>query len=83
MWEKIQYAHTSKITTEIYKGIECYRIYNSEYEQIYINKEDFMPIRIINGDTDYSYEYILNEVTDAEVEFPDITGYEIRDDSSK
>lgn len=83
LWETLKYAFASNVTSEIYNGIECYRVYNNQYEQIYINKEDFRIIRIINGSTDYSYEYIINEVTDEQVEFPDITGYEIRDDSNK
>ena len=83
LWETAQYAFNTKVTSEVYNGIECYRVYNNEYEQTYINKEDFRPIRIINGDTDYSYEYIINEVTDEQVELPDITGYEIRDDTGK
>lgn len=81
LWETVQYAFNAKVTSEVYNGIQCYRIYNNEYEQTYINKEDFRPIRIINGDTDYSYEYIINEVTDEQVELPDITGFEVRDDT--
>lgn len=80
IWETIKYAFNSKVTSEVYNGIECYRVYNNQYEQIYINKEDFRPIRIVDKDTDFSYEYIINEVTDKQVEFPDITGYEIRID---
>jgi hypothetical protein len=83
IWEAIQYAFNSKVTSEVYKGIECYRVYKNEYEQTYINKEDFRPIRIVNGSTDYSYEYVINEVTDEQVEFPDISGYEIRDDTNQ
>lgn len=81
LWETVQYAFNAKVTSEVYNGIECYRVYNNEYEQTYINKEDFRPVRIVNGDTDYSYEYIINGVTDEQVKFPDITGYEIRDDT--
>lgn len=83
LWETLKYAFASNVTYEIYNGIECYRVYNNQYEQIYINKEDFRIIRIVNGSTDYSYEYIINEVTDEQVEFPDITGYEIRYDTDK
>lgn len=83
LWETVQYAFNAKVTSEVYNGIECYRVYNNEYEQTYINKEDFRPVRIVNGDTDYSYEYIINGVTDEQVELPDITGYEIRDDTEK
>lgn len=81
LWETVQYAFNAKVTSEVYNGIECYRVYNNEYEQTYINKEDFRPVRIVNGDTDYSYEYIINGVTDEQVELPDITGYEVRDDT--
>ena len=83
IWETIQYAFNSKVTSEVYNGIECYRVYNNEYEQTYINKEDFRPIRIVNKDTDFSYEYVIDEVTDNQVEFPDITGHEIRNDMYK
>lgn len=83
LWETLKYAFASNVTSEIYNGIQCYRVYNNQYEQIYINKEDFRIIRIVNGSTDYSYEYIINEVTDEQVEFPDITGYEKRYDTDK
>ena len=81
LWETLQYAFNCKITSEFYNGIECYRVYKNEYEQTYINKYDFRPIRIVDKDTDFSYEYIINEVTDEQVKFPDITGYEIRNDT--
>lgn len=83
LWETLKYAFNAKVTSEVYNGIECYRVYNNEYEQTYINKEDFRSIRIVNGDTDYSYEYIINGVTDEQVKFPDITDFEIRDDTDK
>ena len=81
LWETLQYAFNCKITSEFYNGIECYRVYKNEYEQTYINKDDFRPIRIVNKDTDFSYEYNINEVTDEQVELPNIAGYEIRDDT--
>lgn len=83
LWDTIQYAFNSKFTSEVYNGMNCYRIYNNKYEQTFINKEDFRPVRIVNGSTDYSYEYAINEVTDEQVKFPDISGYEIRDDTNK
>lgn len=83
LWETLQYAFNAKVTSEVYNGIECYRIYNNEYEQTYINKEDFRSVRIVNGDTDYSYEYIINVVTAEQVQLPNITGFEIRDNTGK
>lgn len=83
LWETLQYAFNAKVTSEVYNGIECYRVYSNEYKQIYINKEDFRSVRIVNGDTDYSYEYIINSVTDEQVELPNITDFEIRDDTEK
>ena len=73
----------TKITTDEVNSKECYRLYIKDDLQAYINKEDFVAIRTINGDTYQPQdvvEYSFNTVTDEEVAKPDINGYTIEED---
>ena len=83
IWEKIKLALETKITTDEVNSKECYRLYIKDDLQAYINKEDFVAIRTINGDTYQPQdvvEYSFNTVTDEEVAKPDINGYTIEED---
>ena len=83
IWEKIKLALETKITTDEVNSKECYRLYIKDDLQAYINKEDFVAIRTINGDTYQPQdvvEYSFNTVTDEEVAKPDINGYTIQED---
>ena len=83
IWEKIKLAFETKITTDEVNSKECYRLYIKDDLQAYINKEDFVAIRTINGDTYQPQdvvEYSFNTVTDEEVAKPDINGYTIEED---
>ncbi|MBR3002167.1 MAG: hypothetical protein IKF38_01150 [Clostridia bacterium] len=80
LWDKVKMAFSSKITTEYLDGIECYKIYTNEDWQIFINKNNLLYIREINGSTDTGIiEYKLNEVKDEDVMLPNLTGYTIND----
>lgn len=80
LWDKIKIAFSSNITTEKLNDIECYRIsFNSEW-QIFVNKNDLLVIREINGSTDTGIiEYKINEVRDEDVFMPNLAGYTIND----
>ena len=83
IWEKIKLALETKITTDEVNSKECYRLYIKDDLQAYINKEDFVAIRTINGDTYQPQdvvEYSFNTVTDEYVAKPDINGYTIQED---
>ena len=77
LWGKIKIAFSSRITTEKYNNIDCYKVYCNEHKQVYINKEDFREVRIIDEDSDVSYNYIIDEVTDNHLQLPNLTGFKI------
>ena len=79
-WDKIKVAFMSKISTEKLNDIECYKIdINSEW-QLFINKDNLLVIREINGSTDTGIiEYKINEVRDEDVLMPNLAGYTIND----
>ena len=78
--DKIKIAFLSNVTTEKLDGIECYKIcFNNEW-QIFVNKNDFLVIREINGSTDTGIiEYKINEVRNEDVLMPNLAGYTIND----
>ena len=80
LWDKIKMAFSSKITTENLNGIECYKIEVNKEWQIFINKDNLLYIREINGSTDTGIiEYKMNEVRDEDVTMPNLAGYTIND----
>lgn len=80
LWDKIKIALTSSISTGKVNNIECYKLKINKEWQIFINKDDFLVMREINGSTDTGViEYKINEVTDADVSMPNLDGYTIND----
>lgn len=80
LWNKIRMAFSSKITTEKINNVECYKIYVNEEWQIFINKNDLLIMREINGSTDTGIvEYKINEVRNEDVLMPNLAGYTIND----
>ena len=80
LWDKIKMAFSSKITTENLNGIECYKIEVNREWQIFINKDNLLYIREVNGSTDTGIiEYKMNEVRDEDVTMPNLAGYTIND----
>lgn len=78
--DKIRMAFSSKITTEKINNIECYKIYVNGEWQIFINKDDLLIMREINGSIDTGIiEYKINEVRDEDVLMPNLAGYTIND----
>ena len=79
-WDKIKIAFSSKISTEKLNDVDCYKLKIKNDWQIYINKEDFLVMREINGSTDTGFiEYKINEVRDVDVIMPNLAGYTIND----
>lgn len=79
-WDTLKMAFSSRITTEKINDIECYKIYLAKEWQMYVNKNDYLPVREINGSTDTGIiEYKLNSVKDEEVILPNLAGYNIND----
>lgn len=83
---KITYALTSFIVNSKLDGKECYKVTHSN-EEIYINKEDGTILKDIDKDvkvdgkksktiTEYS-NWKFDELTDEEMQKPDLTGYTI------
>lgn len=65
----------AKITTEEINGKECYKLYMQEDFQTYINKEDWLNIKEINGNTTRELiEYQINTLKEEDVEFPSLEG---------
>ncbi len=80
LWDKIKVAFSSKISTEYIDNIKCYKLKIKNDWQLYINKEDFLVLREINGSTDTGViEYKINEVRDVDVIMPNLAGYTIND----
>lgn len=80
MWQNIIISFRSIITNKIINEIDCYHIYMPKYQQIFINKETFLPIKIINGDIETEYNiYEINTITDENnIPFPNLNDYEIK-----
>lgn len=80
LWDRIKMAFLSKITTEKLNDVECYKISINKEWQIFINKNDLLVMREINGSTDTGIiEYKINEVRDEDVLMPNLAGYTIND----
>lgn len=64
-----------KISSNIFNGIDCYvikiEINRNEYREFWVNKENFVTVRIIENFADYYREYIydvlINTVSDSDV----------------
>lgn len=77
---KIRMALMSKISTETVNNVECYKIKVNNEWQIFINKNNLLVMREINGSTDTGIiEYKINEVRDEDVLMPNLAGYTIND----
>ena len=80
LWDKIKIALTSSISTEEVNNIECYKLKINKEWQMFINKDNFLVMREINGSTDTGViEYKINEVTDEDISMPNLEGYTIND----
>lgn len=80
LWDKIRIAFISKISTEKLNDVECYKINVNKEWQIFVNKNDLLVMREINGSTDTGIiEYKINEVRDEDVLMPNLAGYTIND----
>lgn len=78
IWQCLQFAFMSTVTTGEYSGIKCYKIkaFNDWIE--YVNKENYLCIRSINGGTDTGLiEYRFNEVTDDDLKLPDFSDFQV------
>lgn len=76
----IKIAFMCSISSKDYYGVKCFEInFRNEVLQ-YINKENYLCIREINGSTDTGLmEYKLNDVTDEDVKLPDLSNFEIKE----
>lgn len=84
LWDKIKIALTSSISTENVNNIECYKLKINKEWQMFINKDNFLVMREINGSTDTGViEYKINEVTDEDISMPNLDGYTINDTTQK
>ena len=80
LWDKIRMAFISKITTEKINNVECYKISVNGEWKVFVNKNDLLVMREINGSTDTGIiEYKINEVRDEDVLMPNLAGYTIND----
>lgn len=80
LWDKIRMAFISKITTEKVNNVECYKISANGEWQVFVNKNDLLVMREINGSTDTGIiEYKINDVRDEDVLMPNLAGYTIND----
>lgn len=82
LWGKIKSIIETRITTEKLNGKECYRFYVSNELQAYVNKEDMVSIKDINGSISKEYvEYKFGTVTDEDIEKikPNLDEYTIQE----
>lgn len=78
LWDEIKAALTAKITTEILDGKECYKFYIDDNFQFFVDKENLLKIKEINGSTRYQLiDYSIGHTTDADVAEPNTEGYTI------
>ena len=76
----IKAAFMCTIFTKDYCGVNCYEINFRDELLQYINKENYLCIGILTGDTDTGLiEYKINEVTDEDVKLPDLSNFEIQE----
>lgn len=69
LWGKLKSTLETKVTTEKLNGKECYRFFVSKELQAYVNKEDMVSIKSINGSTTMEYvEYKFGTITDEDIE---------------
>ena len=78
--ESAALALMCQITTEEIDEVKCYKIKLSDDVMIYVNAENFLRMREINGSTDTgNIEYKINGVTDKDVATPNLYGFTIID----
>ncbi len=79
-WQAFMIALGTRMSTEEVNGKECYKMYVQEDFQVFINKEDFLIIKEINGNTSRELvEYQFDKVTDEDVALPSLEGYEVEE----
>ncbi len=79
-WQAFTMALATKMSTEEVNGKECYKMYVQEDFQVFINKEDFLNIKEINGNTLRELvEYQFDTVKDEDVALPSLEGYEVEE----
>lgn len=79
-WQALIMSFISRISSEEVNNIECYKIYLGKDFQLFVNKEDYIKIKEINGSTSRQLlEYSINTVTDSDVEPPNLDGFEIKE----
>jgi len=77
-WQAFMMSFISRITTEEVNNIPCYKIYIDKDFQVFVNKQDYIKIKEINGSTSRELlEYSINTVTDSDVELPNLDGFKI------
>ncbi len=80
LWEAIKAAFTTKITSESFNGKECYKFYINDNWQFFVDKENMLKIREINGSENSELvDYKIGTVTDEEIQFPNTDGYIIQE----
>ena len=83
-WDKVKMAFLSSLSSEKLNDIDCYKIKFKEDWQLFINKDNFLVMREINGSMDTGFiEYKINEVRDEDVLMPNLEGYTINDTTQK
>lgn len=77
---EIGIAFLSKITTKSVNGIECYDIHIlPNYIHILVDKDSLLVKQSIEENTIKEYlDYRINNITDEEVEMPDLSEYKIQ-----
>lgn len=77
-WQAFTLALTTRMTTEEVNGKECYKMFIQEDFQVYINKENLLNVKEINGNTTRELlEYTINTLKDEDVAFPSLEQYEV------
>lgn len=93
-WRTLLEALQLKITTEEIDGVSYYVFHERKDSKLYINQDTLLVERVISyiTSTDFNtgevkekstmtqYHYEFNTITDEEVAYPDLTGYEIYTD---
>lgn len=79
-WQAVIASFSARISSENVDGKDCYKIYFSDDWQIFVNKEDYIKIKEINGSTSKELiEYSINTVTDEDVQKTNLDGYELQE----
>ena len=80
LWEEIKAAFTTKITLENLNGKECYKFYIDDNWQFYVDKDNMLKVKELNGSTNSELvEYRIGTVTDEEVQIPNIEEYTLQE----